>query len=67
MHVCQQDFCADTVLVNGKWLQYADAVKTVDCKEEQYMLLETLLEASRQQYVPDDLTRSIKTLVNKMF
>lgn len=57
----------DTILVVDKWVSYAEAVETTSDKEAQYELLATLLDASREQYVPDDLKQAIHALVNKMF
>lgn len=57
----------DLVLVEKIWTSYKDAVKRVKTKEECYYLLECLIEASKEEYVPDDLKQAIKSLVSKMF
>lgn len=56
-----------SIFVADKWVDYAEAVEIVSGKNEQYELLASLLDASREQYVPDDLRQAIRTLVNKMF
>ena len=58
---------SDTVLINSIWTSYKDAVQKVNTQEECYQLLESFLEASREQYVSDELKQAIKLLINKMF
>lgn len=58
---------SETIFVKDKWISYAEAVKITSDKDAQYELLATLLEASREQYVPDDLKQAIRMLVDKMF
>lgn len=58
---------SDTVQINGTWVSYKDAVQRVNTQEDCYQLLETFIEASREEHVPDDLKQAIKLLVDKMF